>query len=204
MKILIVYYSLYGHTLKLARAAEQGASQIENAEVIFRRVREFPETEVDMPNHPHADKVWQQQKDTPECTLDDLKAADGIIFASPTRFGNMIAQMKRLFDSCASLWMEGALEGKPAGVLTSTASTHGGQETTLVSMMIPILHLGMVVVGCPYSIDGMIHTEARGATPYGPTTLAGPDNSREPHEQDIEIAKQYGKRFATITAKMTQ
>jgi NAD(P)H dehydrogenase (quinone) len=102
-----------------------------------------------------------------------LRAADGLILGSPTRYGNMVAQMKQLIDSTGSLWLKGEMEGNPAGVFTSTASTHGGQETTLLSMMIPLLHLGMLIVGVPYSIEGMLHTEARGGTPYGATTICG-------------------------------
>ena len=100
-----------------------------------------------MSQHPHALEVWKRQKDIPVCTLDDLKEADGIVFGTPTRYGNMIAQMKRLIDSTVNLWLAGAFEGKPAGVFTSTATTHGGQETTCFTMMAPLLHLGMIIVG---------------------------------------------------------
>jgi NAD(P)H dehydrogenase (quinone) len=115
----------------------------------------------------------QDDRGLPSCTLEDLREADGLLLGSPTRFGNMTAQMKALIDSTASLWLSGAMEGKPAGVFTSTASTHGGQETTCVTMMIPLIHLGMLIVGVPYSVEGMLHTEARGGTPYGATTISG-------------------------------
>ena len=147
-------------------------------------------------------KVRQQQADIPICTLDDLREADGVIFGSPTRYGNMTAQMKQLIDSTASLWLEGKLEGKPAGVFASTGSTHGGQETTLVTMMIPLIHLGMIIVGVPYSTEGMLHTEARGGTPYGATTIAGPRGELQPTPEDLAIAKVLGQRVATVTKKL--
>jgi NAD(P)H dehydrogenase (quinone) len=110
--------------------------------------------------------------------------------------------MKALIDSTAKLWLEGSLEGKPAGVFTSTATTHGGQETTLISMMVPLLHLGMLIVGVPYSTPGMLHTEGRGGTPYGATTLAGPKNDLEPAAEDLEIARAQGRRVAEITKRL--
>jgi NAD(P)H dehydrogenase (quinone) len=146
--------------------------------------------------------VREQQKDISVCTLDDLREADGVIFGSPTRYGNMTAQMKQLIDSTGSLWLKGEMEGKPAGVFTSTASTHGGQETTLLTMMVPLLHLGMLIVGVPYSTEGMIHTEARGGTPYGATTIAGPQGELQPAPGDLTIARALGRRVAEITHKV--
>ncbi len=148
----------------------------------------------------YAKQVYDSQASIPECTLDDLRAADGVIFGSPTRYGNMTAQMKALIDSTAQLWLNGEMEGKPAGVFTSTASTHGGQETTLLTMMVPLLHLGMLIVGVPYSLPGMIHTEARGGTPYGATTIAGPRGELQPTPEDLAIAKALGRRVSEVTA----
>ncbi|MEN6578869.1 MAG: NAD(P)H:quinone oxidoreductase [Phycisphaerales bacterium] len=202
MNVLVVYYSLYGHNLKMAGAARDGAKSVSGVDVAFRRIAEFPETEEWIQTNPHAKVVWEQQKDTPVCTLDDLRKADGLVLASPTRFGNMTAQVKRLIDSAAPLWLEGTMEGKPAGVLTSTATTHGGQETTLLSMMIPLLHLGMIIVGVPYSTPGMLHTEGRGGTPYGATTTTGPKNDLVPPPEDIEIAKALGRRVAQCAVKL--
>jgi NAD(P)H dehydrogenase (quinone) len=196
MNILIVYYSMYGHVLQLARAVEEGARSVPGAEVIFRRVREFPEVEQATANNAAVQAVREQQKDVPIVTLDELRAADAIIFGSPTRYGNMTAQMKQLFDSTASLWLNGELEGKIGAAFTSTASTHGGQETTLVTMMIPMLHLGMIIMGVPYSVRGMTHTEARGGTPYGPSTIAGPRGELQPKEEDLFIARTLGQRVA--------
>ena len=202
MKILIVYYSLYGHTLRMAQEVEAGAKSVAGAEVQLRRVEEFDIVVQKTAHDPHISKIREAQKNTPVCTLDDLRAADAVIFGSPTRYGNMTAQLKQLIDSTASLWLKGEMEGKPAGVFTSTASTHGGQETTLVTMMIPLIHLGMIMVGVPYSTQGMIHTEARGGTPYGATTIAGPKGELQPVEGDLVIARALGKRVAEVAKKL--
>jgi NAD(P)H dehydrogenase (quinone) len=203
MKVLVVYYSLFGHTYKMAQAVEEGAKSVDGVEVIVRRAPEFEETKGFIESDEYAKAAWEKQKDIPECQMDDLREADGIIFGTPTRFGNMIAQMKRLFDSAAKIWMDGALEGKPAGVFTSTATTHGGQETTLITMMVPLLHLGMLISGVPYSTEGMLHTEGRGGTPYGPTTVAGGGNELEPASEDLEIARALGKRIAGLVKKLS-
>jgi NAD(P)H dehydrogenase (quinone) len=204
MNILIAYYSLYGHTLQLAKAVRQGASSVAGVEAILRRVAEFPENEKDIANSKYATKVWEQQKDIPVCTLDDLRQADGLLLGTPTRYGNMTAQMKRFIDSTASLWLEGTMEGKPVGLFTSTATTHGGQETTLFTMMAPLLHLGMLIVGVPYSTPGMLHTEGRGGTPYGASTVAGPKGELAPAPEDLAIAEALGRRVAEITVKLKQ
>jgi len=203
MKILVVYYSLYGHVRQLAQAVGEGVSSVSGAELVLRRVQEFEDIERDViPNSKHALEVWDQHKDIPVCTLDDLKVADGILFGTPTRFGNMTAQMKRLFDATAPLWLEGAFESKPAGIFVSTATTHGGQETTPYTMMVPLLHLGMLIVGVPYSTPGMMHTEGRGGSPYSSSTVAGPKNDLTPTPEDLEIARALGKRVAEITQKV--
>ena len=125
-----------------------------------------------------------------------------MIFGSPTRYGNMTAQMKQLIDSTGTLWLKGEMEGKPAGVFTSTASTHGGQETTLVTMMIPLLHLGMLIVGVPYSLEGMIHTQARGGTPYGASMIAGPQGELQPTPEELNIGRALGRRVAEVRQKV--
>ena len=202
MKVLVVYYSLYGHTLQLAHSVLAGVESVPGVEPVLRRVQEFPEVEQEMSQHPHALEVWNRQKDISVCTLDDLKEADGFVFGTPTRYGNMIAQMKRLFDATAKLWLEGAFEGKPAGVFTSTASTHGGQETTCFTMMAPLLHLGMIIVGVPYSTPGLLHYEGRGGTPYGASTVAGGRNELQPTPEDLAIAQALGRRVAQVTKKL--
>lgn len=203
IKILVVYYSLYGHTLQLARAVEKGAQAVPGAEVMLRRVEEFDfvkQKAID--GNQSAEQVWNEQQSIPTCSLDDLRSADGVVFGTPTRFGNMASQLKQLFDSMTSLWLNGEMEGKPAGVFTSTASTHGGQETTLLTMNVPLLHLGMLIVGVPYSVPGMIHTEARGGTPYGPTTIAGGEGQLQPTPEDLDIASALGRRVAEVAAKL--
>jgi NAD(P)H dehydrogenase (quinone) len=203
MKILVVYYTVYGHVLTMAKAVEEGAESVAGSDVMLRRAREFPDTVQNLNKEGgYAKQVYDSQASIPECTLDDLRAADGVIFGSPTRYGNMIAQMKALIDSTAQLWLNGEMEGKPAGVFTSTASTHGGQETTLLTMMVPLLHLGMLIVGVPYSLPGMIHTEARGGTPYGATTIAGPRGELQPTPEDLAIANALGRRVAEVTASL--
>ncbi len=202
MKILVVYYSLYGHVLQLAHSVLAGVKSVSGVEAVFRRVKEFEEVEQDIPKHEHALAVWNRQKDIPVCTLDDLKEADGFIFGTPTRYGNMTAQMKRLIDSTVKLWLAGSFEGKPAGIFTSTASTHGGQETTPFTMMAPLLHLGMIIVGVPYSTPGMLHYEGRGGTPYGASTIAGGQNELTPAPEDLAIAQVLGRRVAEIAKKL--
>jgi NAD(P)H dehydrogenase (quinone) len=202
MKVLVVYYSLYGHVLQMARAVEEGVKSVQGVEAVFRRVKEFPEVEEEIQKSEHARAVWEKQKDVPVCTLEDLKQADGILFGTPTRYGNMIAQMKRLLDTTGKLWLEGAFEGKPAAVFASTSTAHGGQETTAFTMMAPLLHLGMIIVGLPYSTPGMLHTEGRGGTPYGPTTYAGPRNERTPTPEELDQCRALGKRVAEIAKKV--
>ena len=202
MKILVVYYSMYGHVLKLARAAAAGAQTVAGAEVLLRRVQELGSNLSKLQGSKHAQEALAQQQDIPIATMDDLRAADGVIFGTPTRFGNMCAQMKQYFDGAADLWLSGALEGKPAGIVVSTATTHGGQETTCLTMMAPLLHLGFIIVGVPYSTPGMLHTEGRGGTPYGATTVAGGKNDLEPAPEDLAIAKALGRRVADVAQKL--
>jgi NAD(P)H dehydrogenase (quinone) len=202
MKILVVYYSMYGHVFRLAQAVADGIRSVEGAEAVMRRVEDLPFNQKKLQESKHAQTALEQQKDIPFCTLDDLKTADGFVFGTPTRYGNMTSQMKALLDQTAELWMQGAFEGKPAGIFTSTASTHGGQETTGFTMMAPLLHLGMIIVGVPYSTPGMLHTEGRGGTPYAASTVAGSRNELTPASEDLEIAKALGRRVAQVTSKL--
>lgn len=202
MKILIAYYSLYGHTFQLARAVERGAASVKGAQAVLRRVAEFDVVEKATADSSHATDLRKQTAQIPVCTLDDFRDCDALILGSPTRYGNMAAQVKQLIDSTAGLWLKGEMEGKPAAVFTSTASTHGGQETTLISMMIPLLHLGMLIVGLPYSLPGMIHTEGRGGTPYGASTVAGAKGELAPRSEDLQLAEALGKRVAELTLKI--
>jgi NAD(P)H dehydrogenase (quinone) len=202
MKVLIVYYSLYGHTYRLARAVEKGVASVKGVEAVLRQVEEFDSVRKATGQSKHANQLREETKSIPVCTVDDLRQADGVVFGSPTRYGNMTAQMKQLIDNTSDLWLKGEMEGKPAGVFTSTASTHGGQETTLITMVIPLLHLGMLIVGLPYSLPGMIHTEGRGGSPYGASVVAGAKGELEPRPEDLALAEALGKRVAEITVKV--
>lgn len=203
MKVLVVYHTTYGHTLQLARAAAEGVASVDGVEAVLRRAPEFPHVEKELEaGDGYASQIWREQKDIPACTVEDMRECDGMLMGSGTRYGNMIAQMKALIDSTASLWLAGAMEGKPAGVFTSTASTHGGQETTCLTMMVPLFHLGMVIVGVPYSTEGMIHTEARGGTPYGASTIAGPKGELAPTAEDLAICRVQGRRVAELAKKI--
>lgn len=201
MKILVVYYSMYGHVFRMAQAVAQGAAEA-GVEVVLRRTEELDVVKRRAETDPYIKAAMDAQKDVPFCTHDDLRSADGILFGSPTRFGNMTAQMKLLFDGMGGLWGKGEMEGKPAGVFTSTASTHGGQETTLLTMFIPIIHLGMILVGLPYSTPGLAHTDAGGASPYGASTIAGGSGQLQPTENDLRFASVLGKRVAEVTKKL--
>lgn len=194
-KVLILYYSMYGNTFEMAKAVGEGVKEVDGVEVTLRQVPELlPENVIE--GNREIQKAKEMQKEIPIISLDDLKRCDALILGSPTRFGNMCAQVRNFLDQTGKLWQEGALIGKPAGVFTSTTSLHGGQETTLVSMMHTLFHHGMVVVGVPYSISELISTKT-GGTPYGPSHVAGmgltPLSSDE-----ITIAKALGRRVAEL------
>lgn len=202
MKILLVYYSMFGHILSLVEAAAGGVAQVPGAEPVLRRVPDLPFNEGKLQHSSHAREVLARQEPIPFWSPADLQEAVGFIFGTPTRFGNMCAQMKAFFDQLSELWLQGVLEGKPAGLLVSTATTHGGQETTALTMMVPLLHLGCLIVGVPYSTPGMLHTEGRGGTPYAATTIAGPRNDLTPTPGDLEIARHLGARVADIALRL--
>ncbi len=202
MKILITYYSLYGHVFRLAQEAAAAIAEVPGVDPVLRRAPEFDSVEKAIEQNDYMRQVRDSQKDVPVVTLDDIKSADGYYFGSPTRFGNMAAQMKQVFDTMGGLWMQGALEGKPAGVFTSTGSTHGGQETTLFTMMVPLLHLGTVVVGIPYSTEGLAHTNATGASPYGASTIAGKRGESQPAESDLFFVRVHARRIAEMALKL--
>lgn len=193
--VLIVYYSAYGHVFQMALAVEEGAKSVPDTDVRLRRVPELPAARQAMSTQETYVLAQEAQSGVPEATLEDLRWADGICWGTPTRYGNMTAQMKQFIDSTGSLWLEGALEDKPAGVFTSTATIHGGQETTILTSAIPLIHLGMVIVGTPYGQNPQILvTDGIGGSPYGPGTLAGPDGSRQPAELELVTARNLGSR----------
>ncbi len=200
MKILVVYYSTYGHLYHLANELGEGARAVPGAEVRVARVPELIPEEIVLHNEGmRAGRELQQ--DVPIAQLSDMEWADGIAFGSPTRFGNMSAQMKNFIDQLGPLWFKGAFEGKPATCFSSSNTLHGGQESTLLSMTIPLFHFGMVILGVPYSTPELMTTE-RGGSPYGATTVAGADGSWQPSAAELAIAHAQGKRLAEVTAKL--
>lgn len=201
MRVLIVYYSLYGHVASLAQAAVEGVAQVPGVVGVLRRVPETLSAEIIAKMG--ATEIQKSLALVPECTLKDLEEADGILFGTPTRFGNMCGQMRQFLDSTGQIWARGGLVGKPGGVFCSTATQHGGQETTLLSCIQTLLHHGMVVVGLPYTFAGQSRLdEVTGGSPYGATTLAGSDGSRKPSETELEGARFQGRHLAEITKKL--
>ena len=199
--VLVVYYSAFGHVHQLAGAVAEGAKREADVEVRLRRVAELEPFGSQLQGNEHYQQVQQKQQDVPEVTHDDLRWADGIAFGTPTRYGNMCAQLKAFIDTTSRLWMNGELEDKAAGVFTSTATIHGGQESTVLTSLVPLLHLGMVFVGTPYGQNPQILvTDGIGGSPYGPATLAGPDNARQPVEAELTTAANLGARIARVAA----
>ncbi|MBL8301987.1 MAG: NAD(P)H:quinone oxidoreductase, partial [Ideonella sp.] len=191
-----LYYSSYGHIETMAQAVAEGAREA-GAEVAIRRVPELVSPEVAAKSHFKTDQA------APVATVDELAEYDAIVFGTPTRFGNMAAQMKNFLDQTGGLWAQGKLVGKVGSVFTSTATQHGGQESTILSTHTVLLHHGMVVVGLPYAFQGQtILTEITGGSPYGASTIAGSDGSRQPSENELAGARFQGKHVATIAAKL--
>ncbi len=202
-KIQVVFYSMYGHIYRLAEAVAEGARQVSNTEVTLYQVPELvPEEALEKSGAKAARKVFAH---IPVAQPDKLAEADAIIFGTPTRFGNMCAQMRNFLDQTGALWGKGALIGKVGSVFASTGTQHGGQETTITSFHTTLLHHGMIVIGVPYSEQGLLNMEEiTGGTPYGATTLAGADGARLPSENELAIAKFQGKHIAEITSKLCQ
>lgn len=201
MKVLIVYYSMYGHVHRLAEAVADGVRDVEGAEVELRRVPEtLPEAVVAKMGAIEPQKAFAH---IPAATVDDLVSADAIIFGTPTRFGNMCGQMRQFLDATGGLWAKGALVGKVGSVFVSTATQHGGQESTILSFHTTLLHHGMVIVGLPYSFQGQMRTdEITGGSPYGASTIAGTEGNRLPTENELSAARFQGKHVATIAKKL--
>jgi NAD(P)H:quinone oxidoreductase type IV len=201
MKIQIVFYSMYGHTYRMAEAVAEGARGVEGAEVSLVQVAELVSPEALA--RTGADKARQAFAHIPLAEVDRLAQAEAVIFGTPTRFGNMCAQMRNFLDQTGGLWAKGGLIGKVGSVFTSTATQHGGQETTITSFHTTLLHHGMIIVGIPYSEPGLsVINEVTGGSPYGASTLAGPDGSRQPSENELTLARFQGKRVAEITKRL--
>ena len=200
-QIQIVFYSMYGHIYTMAEAVAEGVRSVPGCTVELLQVAELVPD--DVLEQYGAKAARQSFAHIPTATVDGLKAADAIIFGTPTRFGNMAAQMRNFLDQTGKLWMEGSLVGKVGSVFASTATQHGGQETTITSFHSTLLHLGMIIVGVPYAEQRLLNMdEITGGTPYGATTLAGPDGSRKPSENELAIARYQGAHVAGIAKKL--
>jgi len=196
-KILVLYYSMYGHVETMAGAIAEGAKEAGSAEVVVKRVAEIMSDEAARNAGAKLDQT------APIATVDELPDYDAIIFGTPTRFGNMCAQMRNFLDQTGKHWMSGALVGKVGSVFTSTATQHGGQETTITSFHSTLIHQGMIIVGVPYACKQLLNmAEITGGTPYGASTLADTDGSRQPSENELIIARYQGRHVADIAKKL--
>ena len=200
-RVQIVFYSMYGHIYKMAEAVAAGAREVEDVEVSLYQVPEIvPDSVLESSGARAARAAFAH---IPVAKPEQLAEADAIIFGTPTRFGNMCAQMRNFLDQTGSLWAKGALIGKLGSVFTSTASQHGGQETTIASFHTTLLHQGMIIVGVPYSEQRLLNmNEITGGTPYGASTLAGGDGSRQPSENELAIARFQGRHVAQLARKL--
>lgn len=201
MKVLIVYYSMYGHIHRMARAVAEGVQTVAGAGAELRRV---PETlPGDILEKMGAVAAQKQMAAVPLATVDDLADADAVVFGTPTRFGNMCGQMRQFLDATGQLWLSGALVGKIGSVFTSSNTQHGGQESTILSMHITLLHQGMVIVGLPYAFDGQMRMdEITGCSPYGASTIAGAAGERLPSDNELAGARFQGNHVATLAARL--
>ncbi len=201
MKIQVVFYSMYGHIYRMAEAVAAGAREVPGGDVTLWQVPELvPDAALEKSGAKQARQAFAH---IPVAQPGQLADADAIIFGTPTRFGNMCAQMRNFLDQTGGLWVRDALVGKVGSVFASTGTQHGGQETTITSFHTTLLHLGMIIVGAPYSEKRLVTmTEITGGSPYGATTLAGADGSRQPSENELGIARFQGKHVAEITKKL--
>jgi NAD(P)H dehydrogenase (quinone) len=201
IKVNVIFYSMYGHIYKMAEAIAEGAKSVAGAEVQLLQVAEtIPDDVLEKYGAKAARASFAK---VPTATLDNLTEAHAIIFGTPTRFGNMAGQMRTFLDQTGPIWFSGGLIGKVGSVFASTASQHGGQETTITSFHSTLLHHGMIIVGVPYSEKGLLDLSAvSGGTPYGATTIAAGDGSRQPSANELNIAKFQGKHVAEVTTKL--
>ncbi len=204
MRVLILFYSMYGHIYQMAEAAAIGAREVPGTEVLLRRV---PETlSEDILEKMGAQEAQQTFSHIPVCTLDELAVADAVLFGTPTRFGNMAGQMRQFLDSTGGLWVKGALAGKVGSVFTSSSTQHGGQESTILGFHITLLHHGMVIAGLPHTFKGQSNIdEVTGCSPYGASTIAGGGHGqRQPSENELAGARHQGRYVAELAAKLTK
>jgi NAD(P)H dehydrogenase (quinone) len=195
-KVLVLYYSSYGHIERMAEAVAEGVREA-GGDAVIKRVPEL------VPEELARKSGYKLDQKAPVVTVDELPGYDAIIFGTPTRYGNMTAQMKNFLDQTGRLWLSGALVGKVGSVFSSTASQHGGQESTILTFHPVLLHLGMIVVGLPYAFQGQIGvTEVMGNSPYGASTIAAGDGSRQPSAVELDGARYQGRHVARIAAKL--
>lgn len=201
MRVLVVFYSLYGHIYRMAEAVAEGAREVEGAEVVMRRVPETLSPEV--LTRMQAIEAQKAFEHIPLARVEELSEAQAIIFGTPTRFGNMCGQMRQFLDATGGLWAKRALVGKVGSVFTSSGTQHGGQESTLLSFHITLLHHGMLVAGLPYAFEGQSRTdEITGCSPYGASTIAGGSGERRPSANELMGARFQGRHVAAIAAKL--
>ncbi len=201
MKVFIVYYSLYGHIRRMAEAVVEGAKAVGGADVSLYRVPETLTEEV--LKKMGALEAQKGMASIPVCKVEELAQADAIIFGTPTRFGNMCGQMRQFLDATGGLWSQGALVGKVGSVFASSATQHGGQESTILSFHTTLLHHGMIVVGLPYAFTGQMRIdEMSGGSPYGASTIAGGKGERMPSENELAAARFQGRHVAEITSRL--
>jgi NAD(P)H dehydrogenase (quinone) len=201
MNVLIVYYSMYGHVHQMAEAVAQGVKEVEGAQAVLRVVPEtLPDETLEKMGALEAKKAFSG---VGICTVEELALADAIIFGTPTRFGNMCGQMRQFLDATGQLWQKGELVGKVGSVFTSSATQHGGQESTILSFHITLLHHGMVIVGLPYAFAGQMGVdEVKGGSPYGASTIAGGSGERMPSDVELDAARFQGRHVAKIAGKL--
>jgi NAD(P)H dehydrogenase (quinone) len=201
VNVQVIFYSMFGHVWRMAQAVAEGARAIPDTTVGLYQVHELVPDEILAKSG--AKTARAAFADVPIATLDQLSQADAIIFGTPTRFGNMTAQMRNFLDQTGGLWMRGALIGKVGSVFTSSGTQHGGQETTITSFHLTLFHHGMIVVGTPYSEPGLLNMdEITGGSPYGASTLTKPDGSRFPSENELKVARFQGRHVATIAKRL--
>jgi len=202
MKLLVLFYSTYGHVYRLAQAVAEGAREVPGVEVVVKRVPEtLPPNIIEAMGAMEAQKVYAE---VPIATVEDLATADAIIFGTPTRFGNMAGQMRQFLDATGGLWAQGSLVGKVGSVFVSSATQHGGQESTILSFHTTLLHHGMVIVGLPYAFSGQTRIdEITGGSPYGASTIAGGKGERMASENELAAARYQGQHVAKIAKKLS-
>jgi NAD(P)H dehydrogenase (quinone) len=201
VNVQVIFYSMFGHVWRMAQAVAEGARAVSDTEVDLYQVPELVPDEILAKSG--AKTAREAFADVPIAAPDQLPQADAIIFGTPTRFGNMCAQMRNFLDQTGGLWARGALRGKVGSVFTSTGTQHGGQETTITSFHLTLFHHGMIVVGTPYSEPAISNMdEITGGTPYGASTLTKPDGSRWPTENELKIARFQGRHVATIAMQL--